>query len=71
MRSIRQLALERGNFRYIVNIGDRPKPSQMIVGFLREASEDPAALGAKFKAIDKTNGILDLEEFAPICSAMK
>jgi hypothetical protein len=69
--SIHQLALERGNFRYIVKVEEQPKPGQMIVGFLREASEDPASLGAEFTAIDKTKTIIDLAQFAPICDAMK
>ena len=69
--SIRQLARERGNFRYIVKLEERPKPGQMIVGFLRDANEDPAALGAEFKALDKTTSTIDLEEFALICDAMK
>jgi hypothetical protein len=67
--SIRQLALQRGNFRYIVKIEEKPKPGQMIVGFLREPGDDPTALGPEFKAIEKA--IIDLEEFAPICDAMK
>jgi hypothetical protein len=69
--SIRQLARQRGNFRFIVKIEDQPKPGQMIVGFLREANEDPAALGVEFKTVSKTEATIDLEEFAPICDAMK
>ncbi len=69
--SIRQLALERGGFRYIVKIEERPKPGQMIVGFLREASENPLTLGAEFKSADQTNGVIDLDQFAPICDGMK
>ena len=69
--SIRQLAHQRGNFRFIVKIEEQPKPGQMIVGFLREANEDPAALGTEFKALGKSNQTIDLEEFAPICDAMK
>jgi hypothetical protein len=69
--SIRQLARQRGNFRFIVKIEEQPKPGQMIVGFLREANEDPAALGVEFKTLGKTKAIIDLEEFAPICDAMK
>ena len=69
--SIRQLARQRGNFRFIVKIEDQPKPGQMIVGFLREANEGPAALGTEFKALGKSKEIIDLEEFAPICDAMK
>jgi hypothetical protein len=69
--SIRQLARQRGNFRFIVKIEEQPKPGQMIVGFLREANEDPTALGAEFTALGKNKETIDLEEFATICDAMK
>ena len=69
--SIRQLARQRGNFRFIVKIEEQPKPGQMIVGFLREASEDPLTLGAEFKSLEQTGGVIDLEQFAPICDGMK
>jgi hypothetical protein len=69
--SIRQLARQRGNFRFIVKIEEQPKPGQMIVGFLRAANDDPAALGTEFKALGKNQETIDLEEFAPICDAMK
>jgi len=69
--SVRRLAIQRGNYRYIVKVEEKPKPGQMIVGFLREASEDPLTLSAEFKSVDRTNGIIDLEQFAPICDGMK
>ena len=69
--SVRRLAILRGNYRYIVKVEEQPKPGQMIVGFLREASEDPLTLGAEFKSVDRTNGVIDLEQFAPICDGMK
>ncbi len=69
--SIRQLARQRGNFRFIVKIEEQPKPGQMIVGFLREANEEPADLRAEFKVLSKSKDTIDLEQFAPICDAMK
>ena len=69
--SVRRLAILRGNYRYIVKVEEQPKPGQMIVGFLREASEYPPTLGAEFKSVDRTNGVIDLEQFAPICDGMK
>ena len=69
--SVRRLAILRGNYRYIVKVEEQPKPGQMIVGFLREASEDPRTLGAEFNGSDKTEGVIDLEQFAPICDGMK
>lgn len=69
--SVRRLAIQRGNYRYIVKVEEKPKPGQMIVGFLREAGEDLVTLGAEFKSVDRTNGVIDLEQFAPICDGMK
>lgn len=69
--SMRRLAIQRGNYRYIVKVEEQPKPGQMIVGFLREASEDPLTLGAEFQSVDQTTGVIDLEQFAPICDGMK
>ena len=69
--SIRQLAIQRGNYRYIVKVEEQPKPGQMIVGFLRAASENPLTLGAEFKSVVQTNGVIDLQQFAPICDGMK
>jgi hypothetical protein len=68
--SIRQLAIQRGNYRYIVKVEEQPKPGQMIVGFLREASENPLTLGAEFKSVDQTK-VIDLDKFATICDGMK
>lgn len=69
--SIRRLAIQHGDYRYIVKVEEQPKPGQMIVGFLREASEDPLTLGAEFQSVDQTTGVIDLEQFAPICDGMK
>ena len=69
--SVRTLAIQRGNYRYIVKVEEQPKPGQMIVGFLRAASENPLTLGAKFKSVVQTNGVIDLQQFAPICDGMK
>jgi hypothetical protein len=69
--SIRQLALERGNYRYVAKIEERPKRGQMIVGFLRDPKEELAALGPEFQAINSSAAVIDLEQFEPICGAMK
>ena len=69
--SVRSLAMQRGGYRYIAKVEEQPKKGQMIVGFLREASENPLTLGAEFKSVDQTNGVIDLEQFAPICDGMK
>ena len=37
--SLRQLAIERGGYRYIVKIEEQPKRGQMLVGFLRSPAE--------------------------------
>jgi len=69
--SVRSLAMQRGGYRYIAKVEEQPKTGQMIIGFLREASEDPQTLGAEFKSVDQTNGVIDLQQFAPICDGMK
>jgi hypothetical protein len=69
--SIRQLARQRGSFRYIVKLEEHPKRDQMLVGFLRDAEESPASLGPEFSGFGGRETVIDLEQFAPICDAGK
>ena len=69
--SLRQLALERGGYRYIVKIEEQPKRGQMLVGFLRRPDEGLASLGKEFNAITAKEAVIDLEQFAEICGALK
>lgn len=69
--SLRQLALERGGYRYIVKIEEQPKRGQMLVGFLRSPAEGIASLGKEFSAITAKDAVIDLEQFAEICAKMK
>jgi len=69
--SLRQLALERGGYRYIVKIEEQPKRGQMLVGFLRSPAEGLALLGKEFSAITATDAVIDLEQFGEICAKMK
>jgi hypothetical protein len=69
--SLRKLGQIRGNLHYVAKLEERPKPGQMLVGFLRDASEDPRALGPEFKDVRRPEGVLDLEQFAPLCGYMK
>ena len=68
--SIRRLALERGNYRYVGKIEDRPKRGQMIIGFLHDPKEDLSAIAPEFQAPADKAAVIDLEQFAPICAAM-
>ncbi|HTJ97548.1 MAG TPA: hypothetical protein VL381_08770 [Rhodocyclaceae bacterium] len=68
--SISRLAQIRGDYRYVVKLDQTPKQGQMTIGFLRSATEDPAALGRGFENLG-TKDVLDLEQFAPICSNFK
>jgi len=68
--SIRRLALERGNYRYVGKIEERPKRGQMIIGFLLESQEDLSAIAPEFQAPADKAAVIDLEQFAPICAAM-
>ena len=69
--SLRQLAIERGGYRYIVKIEEQPKRGQMLVGFLRSPAEGLAGLGKEFGAITPNDAVIDLEQFAEICAKMK
>ena len=69
--SLRQLALERGGYRYIVKIEEHPKRGQMLVGFLRSPAEGLASLGKEFGAVTAKDAVIDLEQFAEICAKMK
>ena len=68
--SIRRLALERGNYRYVGKIEDRPQRGQMIIGFLRDPKEDLSVIAPEFQAPADKAAVIDLEQFAPICAAM-
>ena len=65
--SIRSLAQERGGYRHVVKLEQTPKPGQMLIGFLKDAKEDPTNLGPEFKAAGAT--VIDMEQFAPIGDA--
>ena len=69
--SLRQLAIERGGYRYIVKIEEHPKRGQMLVGFLRRPDEGLASLGKEFSAVTAKDAVIDLEQFADICAQMK
>jgi len=69
--SVRRLAIQRGNYRYIVKVEEKPKPGQMIVGFLQSADEDPNAIIPEYRAGDDRHAVIDLAQFAPICDGMK
>jgi hypothetical protein len=65
--SLRDLARQRGGYRYIVKIEERPGRGQMLVGFLNSADEPPERADAQFAGAE----VIDLEQFAPICDRMK
>lgn len=60
--SLRDLARQRGPFRYIAKIEDHPRRHQMLVGFLASADEAPERLDSRLAG----QQVLDLEYFAPI-----
>ena len=68
--SIRQLAHLRGPYRYIVKLEEQPRRSQMLVGFLSDPAESPATAGQEFSLAHR-EAVIDLEQFSPICDAMK
>jgi hypothetical protein len=65
--SIRDLARQRGNYRYIVKVEEQPRHNQMLVGFLNGATEAPEQLDPRLAG----QQAIDLEDFAPMCDTMK
>jgi hypothetical protein len=65
--SLRDLARQRGNYRHIVKVEEKPRRGQMLVGFLNDSSEPVEKLDARFAG----QQVIDLEQFAPICEQMK
>ena len=66
--SIRQLAQLRGNYRYIAKLEEKPKRGQMLIGFLRNPSENLSDLGPEFAEVDARKAVIDLDQFAEICA---
>jgi hypothetical protein len=66
--SLRQLAQLRGAYRYVVKLEKTPKSGQMLVGFLRHPSDNPADVGPEFANLAGKD-IVDLNQFAQICGA--
>ena len=68
--SIRDLARQRCNFRYISKI-ETNADGRMLIGFLQHAGEPAANLGQEFAAAGSGAREIDLEQFAPICDRMQ
>ena len=68
--SIRQLATERGGFRYIAKLEETPRRGQMLVGFLRSADEAPSGADPAFAETGARTMVADLEQFAQICDRL-
>lgn len=68
--SIRQLAKQRGGFRYIAKLEETPRRGQMLVGFLSGPDDAPPGADPAFAAADAQTMVADLEQFAPICDRM-
>lgn len=65
--SLRDLARERGNFRYIAKVEEQPRQGQMLIGFLTSATEPPEGLDPRLAG----QPAIDLDYFAPICDKMQ
>ena len=64
--SLRDLARQRGSFRFIVKTERIPRYSQMLVGFLNSSAEEPTELDPRLAG----QPVIDLDYFAPICDKM-
>lgn len=69
--SVRQLALLRGNYHYVVKLEEKPKRGQMLVGFLRDPAEKLADVGAEFAEANPPPPVVELDQFAEICGFTK
>ncbi len=65
--SIRDLAQQRGHYRYIAKVEDQPSRNHMSIGFLRGATEAPEQLDARLAG----HQVIDLQQFSPICDKMR
>ena len=65
--SIRDLAQQRGHYRYIAKVEDQPSRDHMVIGFLRSATEAPEQLDARLAG----QPAIDLHQFSPICDKMR
>jgi hypothetical protein len=68
--SVRDLARQRGNFRYVSKIETNAR-GRMLIGFLQHAGEPAANLGQEFAEAGTAATEIDLEQFAPICDRMQ
>ena len=68
--SVRDLARQRGNFRYISKIETNAQ-GRMLIGFLQHAGEPAANLGQEFAEPGVAATEIDLDQFAPICDRMQ
>jgi hypothetical protein len=67
--SVRDLARQRGNFRYISKV-EKNADGRMLIGFLQHVGEPSENLGPEFAAAGGAVTEIDLEQFAPICDRM-
>lgn len=65
--SIRNLAQQRGPYRYIAKVEDQPSRDHMLIGFLRTTTESPGQLDSRLTG----QQVLDLQQFSPICDKMR
>ncbi len=68
--SVRDLARQRGNFRYVSKVETNAQ-GRMLIGFLQHAGEPAANLGQEFAEAGTAATEIDLEQFAPICDRMQ
>lgn len=69
--SVRKLAGERGGFHYVATMEDAPALGQMLIGFLNSADDPPAGADPAFAAAAAKTKVLELDQFGPICDAMR
>ena len=68
---LHQLADERGGYRYIVKLDQRPNNrNQMLIGFMRNGDENPKSIDPEFPdALSVLDFNIFGEEFRKVCRA--
>jgi len=65
--SIRDLAQQRGHYRYIAKVEEQPSQNHMLIEFLRDSAEAPEQLDTRLAG----QQVIDLDRFAPICDKIQ
>ena len=52
-------------------MGTRERLTVLVVVWVRDARDDPATLGPEFASVRRPEGVLELDQFAPLCGFLQ